>query len=160
MKRKDRGYRKIHNARSLLDEAIALYLANGDRSSILHLACAAEELLAGLSRERSTGSTPLCEEDRTAREKMVASSSEIFKSRGQLRTEEELALFLNVVRNGTMQCGGRNPESIAADVETRAWDVLFRAVDNYVRHANNVSNKMIDFAVLYPVEQTKIAKAS
>lgn len=146
MERIVREYRKIDVARSMLDTAIGLYLSNGDRFSVLHLASAAEEVVAGLLKGRRSGSSPICERDRTAREKTVAAIREILKARGLVRTEQEIGSFLNAVRNGTKHHGGQDPEAITADVESEAWDSLFRAIDNYGRYANTLSEKMIEFA--------------
>ncbi|RQR21633.1 hypothetical protein DIE23_37885 [Burkholderia sp. Bp9143] len=146
MERIVKEYKKIEIARSMLDTAIEIYLDEGDRFSVLHLASAAEEVIAGLLKRRRSGSSTVYPQDRTAREKTMDAIVEILKARGIDRTEKEVGTFLNAVRNGTKHHGGNDSEIVIADAESEAWDALFRAIDNYGRYANTLSEMMIEFA--------------
>ncbi|MDN7676480.1 hypothetical protein QZM22_29355 [Burkholderia oklahomensis] len=141
-----REYRKIEIARSMLDTAIKIYLDEGDRFSVLHLASAAEEVIAGLLKRRRSDLSTVYPQDRTAREKTMAAIVKILEARGVERTEKEVGTFLNAVRNGTKHHGDKDSETVVADAETEAWGALFRAIDNYGRYANTLSEMMIEFA--------------
>jgi len=137
---------RIEIARSMLDTAIKIYLDGGDRFSVLHLASAVEEVIAGLLKRRRAELPAVCLQDQAAREKAVAAIAEIHKARGVERTGKEIGTSLNAVRNGTMHHGDNAPEVIVTDVESEAWGALFRAIDNYGHYANTLSEMMIEFA--------------
>ena len=129
----------------MLDTAIMIYLDGGDKFSVVQLASAAKEVIAGLMTRRRSGpqSGP---EEQTAREKTVATISEILKTRKVERTEKQIGDFLNEVRNQTKHHGKNDPDTIVADVDGTAWDAICRAIDNYGRNENTLSEAMIAFA--------------
>ncbi|KEZ00848.1 hypothetical protein GQ57_38495 [Burkholderia sp. MSh2] len=84
-------------------------------------------------------------QDRTAREQTLVALAEIFKVHGVERTEKEFGTSLNALRNGTKHHDANDSETIVADVESVAWDAILRAVDNYGRYTNTLSERMIEF---------------
>ncbi|CAM2198528.1 HEPN domain-containing protein (plasmid) [Paraburkholderia kururiensis] len=147
MHRVVREYRKIDIARMMLDTAINLYLEGADRFSVIQLAAAAEEVLAGMIQRKRSGpaSGP---QNQTAREMTIATISEILKTRGITRTEKQIGDFLNGVRNQTKHHGDKDKDTIVCDAEGEAWDALCRAVNNYGRCENHLSEAMMAFGRL------------
>lgn len=126
------------------DTAIKIYLDGGDRFSVIHLAAAADDVIAGLMKQKRSGpaSGP---HNRTARETTIAATSEILKTRGIARTEKQIGDFLNGVRNQTKHHGDKDPDTVVCEVEGEVWDALSRAVNNYGRYENHLTDAMMAF---------------
>src|SRR3990172_5547881 len=94
-----RNYKKGEIADKMLETALDLFLNGADGFSIIHLAAAAEEVLAGLLKSKKTEniSGPVD----TARDKTVSALKELHAVHGSERSEKEIGTFLKFVRNKT-----------------------------------------------------------
>jgi len=126
-----RSYNKGEIATRMLETALDLYFDAGDGFSIIHLAAAAEEVLAGLLRikknETISGSV------RTAREKTISALKEIRAIHGPEKSEKEIGTFLNFVRNKSKHHDAESDsDEIAACLELEVESAMSRTIENYV----------------------------
>ncbi|MBU6392600.1 MAG: hypothetical protein KGJ87_11395 [Planctomycetota bacterium] len=139
-----RNYRKDEIAARMLDTALDLFFKDGDGFSIIHLAAAAEEVLAGLIKHKATKaySSPV----QTAREKTISALKEIHAIHGTNRTEKEIGTYLNSVRNKTKH---HDPESdpveFSACLELEVEGAVFHAIENYILCFGNPTDKIIRY---------------
>ncbi len=136
------GYKKDEIASGMLETALDLYFNKADGFSIIHLAAASEEVLAGLLKSKKKESLLF----QTAREKAISALKEIHKVRGNNRTEKEIGTFFNFVRNKTKHHDNENDSneiSICLDLEVDS--ALSRAIENYVLYFSDPTEKMLRY---------------
>jgi hypothetical protein len=121
-----------------------LYFDEGDGFSIIHLAAAAEEVLAGLLKSKKNESVngPV----RTAREKTISTLKEIHAIRGSERTERGIGTYLNFVRNKTKHHNAESDsDEIAACLELEVDSAISRAIENYVLYFGVPTENMVRY---------------
>ncbi len=139
-----RTYRKDEIASSMLETALDLYFGKGDGFSIIHLAAAAEEVLAGLiqSKGNEFASGQIC----TAREKQISALKEIHKIHGTERSEKEIGTYLNLVRNKSKHHNAKSDSNeITACLELEVESVISRAIENYVLYCQVPTKMMLQY---------------
>lgn len=140
-----RSYKKREIAHRMLETALDLYFDQGDGFSIIHLAAAAEEVLAGLTKE-DTKSESNSSSIQTAREKTISALKEIHAIQGTKRTEKEIGTHLNFVRNKTKHHDHKSdPVEVSACLELEVEGAIFRAIENYMLHFGNPTEKMVRY---------------
>ncbi len=155
-----RKYRKDEIAARMLDTALDLLFKGGDGFSIIHLAAAAEEVLAGLINHKNneSDSRPV----QTAREKTISVLKEIHAIHGTNRTEEEIGHYLNSVKNKIKHPGHKSdPVVFSACLELEVEGAIFRAIENYILYFGNPTDKMIQYINQWrnPVRAGMVEKA-
>ena len=137
-------YRKDDIAARMLETALDLWLKSGDEFSIIHLAAAAEEVLAGLLKcRRSEDESSAI---RTAREKYILVLKEIHEKHGNCRTEKEIGDYLNVVRNSTKHhTPQRDSLEISTCLELEVNGAISRAIENYVQYFGFPTDKIVQY---------------
>ena len=137
-------YRKDEIAARMLDTALDLCSREGDGFSIIHLASAAEEVLAGFVK--NTKNECNSSQVQTAREKTISALKEIHEIHGSKRTEKEIGTYLNFVRNKTKHHNTENdPIQISVCLELEVEGAIFRAIENYMLHFGNPTEKMVRY---------------
>lgn len=139
-----RRYEKDQIAAKLLETALDLYFEGKDGFSIINLTAAAEEVLAGFIKVKNNQhvTSPVT----TARERSISALREIYQLHAVIKTEKQIGVFLNKVKN---EIKHHDPSSAANDislclaVEVKA--AIFRAIENYVLHFGNPTDKMIRY---------------
>lgn len=123
-------YNKADIAASMLDTAIVLYFSGGDGFSIVQLAAASEEVLAGLLAGKFASGAEVL----SARKKSLSVLERIHELRGSIRTGKKIGTNLNFVRNQTKHHShGDDQAEIFACLDLEVKSVLCRAIDNYIQ---------------------------
>jgi hypothetical protein len=139
-----RKYKKDEIAARMLETALDLHFEGKDGFSVVQLAAAAEEVLAGFLKtkknEKESGSVSI------ARERTISALKEIYAMHGVERTVERIGKELNFLRNKTKHYdASSDPTEISTCLELEVESALFRAVENYVMHFGNLTEKMSRF---------------
>ena len=139
-----RSYKKSEIATRMLETALDLYFDDRDGFSMLHLAAAAEAVLAGLikSNKNKINNSSI----KTAREKTISVLEEIHSKHGTKRTEKEIGTYLNFVINKTKH---HNAESdsfeISACLDLEVEGAILRAIENYWLLFGDPTEKMVQY---------------
>ena len=142
-------YQKAEIAKSMLETAIELFLNNKCKFSVLQLAAASEEVMAGLIKANKPEST-------TGREEAKEWLININKGFGKDMTDKEAGDSLNEIRNNTKH-HDKNKDSEEIEVPcitTHAKSVLGRAIINYKQLYNKPNENIERFMKL--LENNKI----
>ena len=111
---------KMNVARRQLEVAIELFLADGDRISIITLAGAAEEIFGKISSKAD-------------KENSLGFILRAHKALGSTATEKEIIKHANLVRNALKHANDMGDEDIEFDEQQEAISMLSRALTNYFR---------------------------
>jgi hypothetical protein len=137
-----RTYKKSEIADKMLETALDLYFGNGDGFSIIHLAAAAEEVLAGLLKRGRNRTGQVC----TAREKSISALKQLHTIYGSERSEKEIGTSLNYVRNKTKHHDSESDlDQIDACLELEVESVISRAIENYLLYFEVPSEKILRY---------------
>lgn len=139
-----RSYKKDEIAARMLETALDLFFKGGDEFSIIHLAAAAEEVLAGFIKSKKNESDDNLVQ--TARQKSISALKEIHSIHGTDRTEKQIGGYLNSVRNNTKHHDtNSDPIEISACLELEVDSAIFRAIENYILRFGNPTEKIIRY---------------
>jgi len=141
-----KNYRKDEIAAGLLETALELYFNGRDGFSVIHLAAASEEVLAGMIRAKRDPNNATQPSQQTAREQEISFLKSLHAVHGTKRTEKEIGTYLNEVRNQTKHHDPKSdPDVIALALGLEVESVLWRGIENYVRYFGNPSQAMMRF---------------
>lgn len=141
-----KDYRKDEIAAGLLETALELYFNGRDGFSVIHLAAASEEVLAGMIKGKRDPNNVAHPSEQTAREQAILALNAIHIAQGTKRTEKEIGKYLNYVRNQTKHHDpNSDPDVIGLALGLEVESVLWRAIENYVRYFGNPSQSMVRF---------------
>jgi hypothetical protein len=134
-------YKKAEIAVGMLETALDLYFTDGDGFSIIHLAAASEEVLAGLLKSEANRSL------QTSREKTISALKLIHEVHHSTRKEEkEIVRSLNFVRNKTKHHDAKNDShEILACLELEVDLALWGAIENYILYFKAPSEKALRY---------------
>jgi hypothetical protein len=137
-----KNYRKDEIAARMLDTALDLYFKGGDGFSIIHLAAAAEEVLAGLikGKKNESNSNQVVQ---TAWDKTISALEEIHAIHGTKRTKRQIIRFLNFTRNNTKHHTPKSdPIELSVCLELEVKESIYRAIENYMQHFGDMTEKV------------------
>jgi len=141
-----KNYRKDEIAAGLLETALELYFNGRDGFSVIHLAAASEEVIAGMIKGKRDTNNAAHPFEQTAREQEISALRAIHGTHGTKRTEKEIGTYLNEVRNQTKHHDPKSdPDVIALSLGLEVESVLWRAIENYVRYFGNPSQSVMRF---------------
>jgi hypothetical protein len=93
-----KNYRKDEIAAGLLETALELYFNERDGFSVIHLAAASEEVLAGMIKGKRAPNMSPSESERTAREQDILVLKAIHVEHGTEREEKKIGTYLVSIR--------------------------------------------------------------
>ncbi len=137
-----RKYKKEEIATRILETAIDLFFSGGDGFSIIHLAAASEEVVAGLLARKVAVGGGIS----SARERTISALEEIHAVHGSKRTKKQIGTYLNFVRNQTKHHSPeRDPTEIAVCLDLEVERALLQAIENHIQLFGTPTEKIIRY---------------
>jgi hypothetical protein len=134
-----RKYKKKEIATRILETAIDLFFSSGDGFSIIHLAAASEEIVAGLLAGEAAAGGGIS----SARERAISALEAIHAVHGSTRTKKQIGSCLNFVRNQTKHHSPEcDPTEIAVCLDLEVERALLQAIENHIQLFGTTTEKI------------------